>query len=44
MADSFINADTDGLIQIISNEAQLEYIDGNVMSPEAAQAFVATLP
>jgi len=31
-------------IQINSNEAQLEDIDGNVMSPEAAQAFVATLP
>lgn len=31
-------------LQINSDQAQLEDADGNVMSPEAAKAFVATLP
>lgn len=30
--------------QINHDEAQLEDADGNVMSPEAAKAYVATLP
>ena len=30
--------------QILAGEAELQDADGNVMSPEAAQAFVATLP
>jgi hypothetical protein len=30
--------------QIDHDEAQLEDVDGNVMSPEAAKAYVATLP
>lgn len=30
--------------QINADEAQLEDTDGNVMSPEAAKAYVATLP
>jgi hypothetical protein len=30
--------------QINNDEAQLEGADGNVMSPEAAKAYVATLP
>lgn len=30
--------------QINADEAQLEDADGNVMSPEAAKAYVATLP
>jgi hypothetical protein len=30
--------------QINTDEAQLEDVDGNVMSPEAAKAYVATLP
>lgn len=30
--------------QINHDEAQLEDTDGNVMSPEAAKAYVATLP
>jgi hypothetical protein len=30
--------------QINNDEAQLEDADGNVMSPEAAKAYVATLP
>jgi len=30
--------------QIMAGEAELQDADGNVMSPEAAQAFVATLP
>ena len=30
--------------QINADEAQLEDADGNLMSPEAAKAFVATLP
>jgi hypothetical protein len=30
--------------QINDDEAQLEDVDGNVMSPEAAKAYVATLP
>jgi hypothetical protein len=30
--------------QINNDEAQLEDADGSVMSPEAAKAYVATLP
>ena len=30
--------------QINADEAQLEDADGNLMTPEAAKAFVATLP
>jgi hypothetical protein len=30
--------------QINDETAQLEDVDGNVMSPEAAKAYVATLP
>ena len=30
--------------QINADEAQLEDADGNVMTPEAAKQFVATLP
>lgn len=30
--------------QINNDEAQLEDADGNVMSPDAAKAYVATLP
>lgn len=30
--------------QINADEAQLEDADGNLMSPEAAKAYVATLP
>lgn len=30
--------------QINHDEAQLEDVDGNLMSPEAAKAYVATLP
>ena len=30
--------------QINNDEAQLEDPDGNVLSPEAAKAYVATLP
>lgn len=30
--------------QINHDEAQLEDADGNVMTPEAAKAYVATLP
>jgi hypothetical protein len=30
--------------EILADEAQLEDADGNVMSPEAAKAYVATLP
>lgn len=30
--------------QINHDEAQLEDADGNLMSPEAAKAYVATLP
>ncbi len=30
--------------QMLSGEAELQDFDGNVMSPEAAQAFIATLP
>ena len=30
--------------QINADEAQLEDADGNLMSPEEAKAFVATLP
>jgi predicted peptidase len=30
--------------QIIADSAQLEDADGNLMSPDAAKAYVATLP
>ena len=30
--------------QILADEAQLQDSDGNVMAPDAAKAFVATLP
>jgi hypothetical protein len=30
--------------EILADEAQLEDADGNVMTPEAAKAYVATLP
>lgn len=30
--------------QILADEAQLEDVDGNVMSPEAAKDYVRTLP
>lgn len=30
--------------QILAGEAQLEDVDGNVMSPEAAKDYVRTLP
>jgi hypothetical protein len=30
--------------QILADEAQLEDVDGNVMSPEAAKEYVRSLP
>jgi hypothetical protein len=30
--------------EVLADEAQLEDADGNVMSPEEAKAYVATLP
>ncbi len=30
--------------EILADQARLEDVDGNVMSPEAAKAYVATLP
>jgi hypothetical protein len=39
------NTDYQNFKQQINDEtAQLEDVDGNVMSPEAAKAYVATLP
>ena len=42
----FVSANTDyaEFKKAVAEGAELQDADGNVMSPEAAQAFVATLP
>jgi hypothetical protein len=38
------NTDYAEFKKAVTEGAELQDVDGNVMSPEAAQAFVATLP